>query len=135
MQPQCCVHADAEGLTRCVPFHCVQAVPAAERQKLFNTYIQAVTQLQQAAQERATRARAGFQVPFIVPFLCLSFVPFQFGRSGACHPGPRRLPDALLLYLILPVDELCSSARLQGVLALPEGEKCNDGYDVALHFC
>jgi hypothetical protein len=43
----------------------MQAVPTAQREKLFNTYMQAVTQLQQAAQERATRARAGFQVPFL----------------------------------------------------------------------
>ena len=127
MQPQCCVHVDGEGLTRCVPFHCVQAVPAAERQKLFNTYIQAVTQLQQAAQERATRARAGFQVPFIVPFLCLSLVPFQFGRSGARHQSPRRLPGASLVPFML-VDAGLQLERTAGksavVCSIPAGQTC-----------
>ncbi len=42
--------------------HHVQAVPTPQREKLFNTYMQAVQQLQAQAQERASRARAGFQV-------------------------------------------------------------------------
>lgn len=40
----------------------VQAVPTPQQEKLFNTYMQAVQQLQAQAQERASRARAGFQV-------------------------------------------------------------------------
>lgn len=40
----------------------MQAVPTPQREKLFNTYMQAVNQLQAAAKERAERARAGFQV-------------------------------------------------------------------------
>lgn len=40
----------------------MQAVPAAQREKLFNTYLQAVQQLEVAAKEKASRARAAFQV-------------------------------------------------------------------------
>jgi len=39
-----------------------KAVPAAQREKLFNTYLQAVQQLEVAAKERAARSRTAFQV-------------------------------------------------------------------------
>lgn len=47
-------------------------MPAAQREKLFNTYLQAVQQLEVAAKEKASRARAAFQVcAFHLPLPCV----------------------------------------------------------------
>ena len=66
----------------------VQAVPGAQREKLFNTYMTAVQQLQAQAQERASRARAGFQVRLYENRSVLGHELFKFATSGARRSAP-----------------------------------------------
>lgn len=42
-------------------------MPTAQREKLFNTYLQAVQQLEVAAKDRAARARVAFQATPLPP--------------------------------------------------------------------
>lgn len=67
-------------------------MPTAQREKLFNTYLQAVQQLEVAAKDRAARARVAFQATPLPPPLPVSAAwPLRPGerlhvRVSACHP-------------------------------------------------